>query len=256
MIRQSHLHDDTLVRLIDDRDPGADAEHLEHCPRCQARLASLTRASQGLDDLLELTTPVEPVPEYDAAFLGRLATGNGPAAAHGSRGPARTRGWVLLLAASLAALLISVSPAGAWLARHLSPLFGRPPTPEARTTAPVAPSEPPAGGSEVSVNTSATVFVLHLSGDALPGDVHIRVSTVGRDPGLVSARLTPGGPDGSVLVEPDALRIRAAARDTLEVVVPEAVRQVRVFVDERLMADPTTEQLRDGGLWLKPSRGA
>ncbi len=254
MTRDAHLDDHALLRLADGADAGAAARHLERCPECRARLDGLTRASDRFADLLELATPLEPVPEYDAAFLRRLP---GNSAGSADRKSVRKRGWILLLAAGLAALLISVSPAGAWLARHLSPLFGGAGTRAASSLpAPAVASEESPGESEVSARTSAAVFVVHLAGDALPSGVRIRVAAAGAEPGLVSARLMPGGAVGSVLVEPDAFRIRATARDTLDVTVPPTVRRVRVFIDERVVAEPDAEELRATGAWLDFTGGA
>lgn len=52
-----HLTPDALARLVDEPPTGAEAEHLEDCPRCAAELDALQEQTEALGHLADLRPP-------------------------------------------------------------------------------------------------------------------------------------------------------------------------------------------------------
>ena len=256
---ERHPTDAELVEILDEG-PRAAAlgSHLDGCPDCRGRLEGLRRTAATLSELLELGAPTLPAPRYDPDVLEGLGVArpvSAPPAPSGgglARARARRTVWLVgLVAAGLAGLVLASTPAGAWIADHLAALLR--PEGVAAPPGPPAPATSSEAAAPTSVDFRATEPVLSvwLDGEAAPSAVVLRLA--GGD--LATAGVRPGRGEASVVVAPGGLHIRAGRADTLEVALPQALREVRIYVGKRLLVHPGIRELGTGPLVVPVSPG-
>lgn len=236
-----HLTDAELIALLDGEasgEPGRPlAPHLRECASCERSLEALRDTSRRLEELMRLGAPAVAPPRYDPAFLGRIGTAAPRTAPRRRPRPA----WLVgAVAATLAAVIVSMTPAGAWLVDRVRSFLGTEPPPPVESLTPV--SSP---GTELAFRpVPGTVLRIDVDTSSPPDAV-----VVGRSSGeLVEARLRGAGSDRELVTTPEGLRVRAERGDTLSVEVPEGVG-VEVSAGERVLGRRGAGEVR-GEPWV------
>lgn len=226
-MNDAHLTDAELVALLDGDAPGRSVRaleaHLRECSSCPRSLEGLRATSRRLGVLMELGAPTVPAPRYDPAFLDRIGVG---ARRTVRRRPPRPAWLMGVVAATLAAVLLSITPAGAWLVDRIRSFLGTGPAPRVETLTPI--SSP---GTELAFRpVPGTDLRIEVDAVSPPAAVVVR----GSGGELVTARLRGAAGDRELVTTPDGLRVRGERGDTLIVDVPEGVG-VEVFAGGRLL---------------------
>lgn len=254
-VSDGHLSDAELTTLLDDRTQAAPATtHLERCQDCRGRLGELRQASARLSELLELGGPTLSPPRYDPEVLDVLGVALRPSRAAAGRAASPRRSpalpWLVgLVAATLVGLVLVATPAGAWLADHLTSVLRAGAAAVSGDPAPER-STPHPGGSPTAVDFQPTepILTVRLEDGRVPSAVVARRG----DGDLVTADLRPGREGAWVVVAPGALRIRADRTDTLQLTLPPAVREVRVYLGDRLLGARPVEAIGTTEPWVLP----
>ncbi|MGD2071768.1 MAG: zf-HC2 domain-containing protein [Gemmatimonadota bacterium] len=222
-----HLTDAEVIALLDGEAPGRSGTtveaHLTRCASCHRSFEELQTTSRRLGALMELGAPSVAPPRYDPAFLDRIEVGARRTARRRRPRPA----WLVgAVAATLAAVVVSITPAGAWLVDRIRSFLGPEAPPRVESLTPIS-----APGTELAFRpVPGGVLTIEVDAGSPPDAVVVGGSTGD----LVTARLRGTGQDRELVTTPDGLRARGEPGDTLMVEVPEGVG-VEVSAGERVL---------------------